>query len=313
MVASASTLTFRKLLIWLIVKKKPSFFKRKGMPTPDASQFTQLKKYNAISGRYVPSTANKVITHLYQPVPSVTNPNEFLASFTNKFTNSIPAYTRINMPTGVHAKPKVPGGNVWGTYPRIIPASASLPEAPASFNSLSLSSYSPISYRVSSGYTLISFTLIGGGGAGGTGDGTAGGGGGGSGQRLKTTSTLSVNPGDTLTLTLGSPGVGQNGDGTDGGNTILIINSTTYTAVAGKGGKAASGGSGGSGGFFGGGGTYTGVTATIGTAGGSGNFTAAGNGGASNDATGKGAGGNGTTAASPGANGVVGYYLVNFS
>ena len=84
------------------------------MPTPDASQFTQLKKYNAISSRYVPSTANKVITHLYQPVPSVTQPTDFLASFTNKYTNYMPRYVPINRLTGVQTKPKVPGGNVWG-------------------------------------------------------------------------------------------------------------------------------------------------------------------------------------------------------
>ena len=53
------------------------------MPTPDASQFTTLKKYSAIDAR--PENGVKVITHLYQPVPSVRHPVDFLASFTNKF------------------------------------------------------------------------------------------------------------------------------------------------------------------------------------------------------------------------------------
>jgi len=53
------------------------------MPTPDASQFTSLKKYSAIDSRG--DKGVKVITHLYQPVPSVRHPVDFLASFTNKF------------------------------------------------------------------------------------------------------------------------------------------------------------------------------------------------------------------------------------
>ena len=52
------------------------------MPTPDASQFTQLKKYAAIDARGENNV--KQNTHLYQPVPSVRNPVDFLASFTNK-------------------------------------------------------------------------------------------------------------------------------------------------------------------------------------------------------------------------------------
>jgi hypothetical protein len=53
------------------------------MPTPDASQFTKFKKYAAIDSRG--DTGVKVITHLYQPVPSVRRPIDFLASFSNKF------------------------------------------------------------------------------------------------------------------------------------------------------------------------------------------------------------------------------------
>jgi hypothetical protein len=83
------------------------------MPTPDASQFTQFKKYNAINRRQDTAHQQFTITHLYQPVPSVTQPVDFLASFTNKYT-STPAFTRINVVTGVQAKPKVPGGNRFG-------------------------------------------------------------------------------------------------------------------------------------------------------------------------------------------------------
>lgn len=83
------------------------------MPTPDASQFTQLKKYSAINRRQDTANQQKTITHLYQPVPSVFRPNDFLASFSNKYT-STPGFTRINVVTGVQAKPKVPGGNRFG-------------------------------------------------------------------------------------------------------------------------------------------------------------------------------------------------------
>lgn len=80
------------------------------MPTPDASQFTQLKKYTAVNHR---QDSQRARSHLYQPVPSVSHPVDFLASFTNKFV-STPGFTRINVVTGREAKPKVPGGNVNG-------------------------------------------------------------------------------------------------------------------------------------------------------------------------------------------------------
>jgi hypothetical protein len=67
------------------------------MPTPDASQFTTLKKYNAIDSRG--DNGVKVFTHLYQPVPSVRHPIDFLPSFTNK--NATPfCYIPINYPQG---------------------------------------------------------------------------------------------------------------------------------------------------------------------------------------------------------------------
>ena len=80
------------------------------MPTPDASQFTQLKKYSAVARRQDTANQQKTITHLHQPLPSVTQPVDFLASFTNKYiatTNFVP----INRVTGPQLKPKVPGGN----------------------------------------------------------------------------------------------------------------------------------------------------------------------------------------------------------
>jgi len=78
------------------------------MPTPDASQFTTLKKYNAVDSRG--DNGVKVITHLYQPLPSVRRPIDFLPSFTNKiaspFLVSIPNY-----PSGSQSKPRAPAGN----------------------------------------------------------------------------------------------------------------------------------------------------------------------------------------------------------
>lgn len=75
------------------------------MPTPDASQFTQLKKYAAIDARG--DNGVKVITHLYQPVPSVRRPLDFLASFSNK--NAAPlAFQNINYILGIQGKPRIP-------------------------------------------------------------------------------------------------------------------------------------------------------------------------------------------------------------
>jgi len=80
------------------------------MPTPDASQFTQLKKYTAIASRRVEGEPqSRTLSHLHQSVPSVVRPLDFLASFTNKYTSNN-TLTRINVNTGRHAKPKVPAG-----------------------------------------------------------------------------------------------------------------------------------------------------------------------------------------------------------
>jgi hypothetical protein len=85
------------------------------MPTPDASQFTQMKKYSAIgTGNANTLSQQKTITHLHQNVPtaSATAVN-FLASFTNKFT-PVNRFTAINVTTVPQLKPKIPGGNVRG-------------------------------------------------------------------------------------------------------------------------------------------------------------------------------------------------------
>ena len=87
------------------------------MPTPDASQFVQFKKFQAIGARGTPNPNNKMTTHLYQPVPSVTHPRDFLASFTNKITSSTPNYIPINVVTGLQAKRKIPGGTQSGSCP----------------------------------------------------------------------------------------------------------------------------------------------------------------------------------------------------
>jgi len=93
---------------------KPSFFKRKGMPTPDASQFTQLKKYSAVAGIGAQGQGQKrTVTRTTQPLPSVLRPLNFLSSFSNKVTSGT-SFVPINRVTGLQAKTKVPGGHVFG-------------------------------------------------------------------------------------------------------------------------------------------------------------------------------------------------------
>jgi hypothetical protein len=94
----------------IVVEKKASFFKRKVMPTSDASQFTQMKKFQAIQRR-VPVITNKIITHLYQPVVTTSGLTDFLPSFTNKVV-APKSYTPINILTGTHSKPKVPSSGI---------------------------------------------------------------------------------------------------------------------------------------------------------------------------------------------------------
>jgi len=53
------------------------------MPTPDASAFTSQNKMRAVSAQ-VRTSNQKVITHLYQYVPTSAGLTDFLPSFTNK-------------------------------------------------------------------------------------------------------------------------------------------------------------------------------------------------------------------------------------
>jgi hypothetical protein len=84
------------------------------MPTPDASQFTQLKKYSAVAGIDTQGQGQKrTVTRTTQPLPSVLHPLNFLPSFSNKYTTGT-NFVPINRVTGLQAKTKVPGGHVFG-------------------------------------------------------------------------------------------------------------------------------------------------------------------------------------------------------
>lgn len=80
-------------------------FKRKEMPTPDASQFIQKQKFHAIQKRQI-TGGPKLITHLYSPVPRTTALTDFLPSITNKNTRPT-TFTRINLKTGIQLKSRV--------------------------------------------------------------------------------------------------------------------------------------------------------------------------------------------------------------
>ena len=75
------------------------------MPTPDASQFTQMKKYQAVNDRKI-TGGPKLNTHLYSFVPNTTGLPDFLPSFTNKVTSAFPTYIPKNILTGLLRKPK---------------------------------------------------------------------------------------------------------------------------------------------------------------------------------------------------------------
>jgi|APCry1669190288_1035285.scaffolds.fasta_scaffold00370_4 hypothetical protein len=77
------------------------------MPTPDASQYTQFRKYKAIDWR--PENGVKVFTHLYQPVPSVRHPIDFLPSFTNNYARPL-VLSLPNHPSGPNKDPRIPAG-----------------------------------------------------------------------------------------------------------------------------------------------------------------------------------------------------------
>jgi hypothetical protein len=79
------------------------------MPTPDASQYIQKRKFQAIQDRKI-TGGPKLNTHLYAYVPPVTMLRDFLPSFTNKFVHG-PRYTRFNLP-GVQVKHGVPSRGI---------------------------------------------------------------------------------------------------------------------------------------------------------------------------------------------------------
>ena len=73
------------------------------MSTPDASQFIQFKKFNAIQQRgLIPD--RKTITHLYQPVPTASALTNFLASFSTKYTPEVRLPSRPNYNTAPKVK-----------------------------------------------------------------------------------------------------------------------------------------------------------------------------------------------------------------
>ena len=73
------------------------------MPTPDASAFTSLKKYRAIDNRGSDNGSPKKTTHLYNWVPSATQINNFLPSFSNKRTTGL-RFFPINYNTAPKSK-----------------------------------------------------------------------------------------------------------------------------------------------------------------------------------------------------------------
>lgn len=89
------------------------------MPTPDASQFTQLKKYAALDSR-ANTSGGKQITHLSPFVPSALRPIDFLSSFSGKSVKP-QTYLGINYAAG-HGLPRtkvfVPSGTINSKYVR---------------------------------------------------------------------------------------------------------------------------------------------------------------------------------------------------
>lgn len=72
------------------------------MPTADASQFTQMKKHRAVQARDL-STSQRVVTHLYQHVPTASGILNFLPSFSTKIASPL-IVTRPNFDTATKIK-----------------------------------------------------------------------------------------------------------------------------------------------------------------------------------------------------------------
>jgi hypothetical protein len=115
-------------------------------------------------------------------------------------------------------------------------------------------------WNVPDGVTSLGILMVGGGGGAGFG---GNGGGGGAGQVLTNVTPISVNAGDTLTLTIGDGGLGGYNKlpstggpwvfGNSGETSTLIINGVTLNAIGGGGGGGDSRGTGATGGSGGGG------------------------------------------------------------
>jgi hypothetical protein len=91
----------------------------KTMPTPDASQFTQFKKYAALDSR-ANTSGGKQITHLSPYIPTALRPRDFLASFSGKLVRP-QIYLGINYPAGhgsALTKVFVPTGALTSKYTR---------------------------------------------------------------------------------------------------------------------------------------------------------------------------------------------------
>ena len=167
-------------------------------------------------------------------------------------------------------------------------------------------------YTIPNGPTTLNFKLIGGGGGGGASTEDIGGSGGGGGGYIEA-SDLPIQPGETLTFTLGSGGAPSS----SGGSTILIYSAppginVTYTLEANGGGGGA-----GSGGSFGGysTGDFPGATGYNGDGGEDGGGNDGGYGGApyNGEGDGKGIGGNGGSNNQSGQSGQPGYWEFTLS
>lgn len=160
-------------------------------------------------------------------------------------------------------------------------------------------------YTVPEGVTAVVVEIWGAGGGGGRGNGSTGGGGGGGGGYSKI--LLDVTEDNTITVRVGIGGTAGNPNGSNGGESYITFNGTTYRAYGGIGGLGAdSGGTGGAGGV---GMTTNGDNGSDGT-------TSGGRGGDSPDGGGIGGSGgvnwtDGSIGGTPGAGGGGGSYRAN--
>ena len=93
-VANTRTDISRNDVIFFLCENKHSFFKRKEMPTPDASQFTNHRKNSAVIFASTNNLSRKSASHTHYTPPPTTNLNIYLPysnkSFLPKNTQKIP-------------------------------------------------------------------------------------------------------------------------------------------------------------------------------------------------------------------------------